>query len=126
MSFVELSHFYKNFAELYGAGINVGSTIDALKKNEPRAQKVQDLQIAGHNLKNGRSLYQSFRASHLVPVFDLPLVKAAEDSGRIVDVFKDLSTKHLETHRAIGKIRQGLVKPYLTFAVVLMFPGVPD
>lgn len=126
MSFADISHFYKNFAELYSAGIDAGGAIEALKKNEASPEKAQSLKIASHNLKNGRTLFQSLKASRLVPVFDLPIVKAAEESGRLVDIFKDLAQKHLDTHHAIGKIRQGLIKPYLTFVVVLMFPRVPD
>lgn len=125
MSFVELSRFYKNFYELYSAGIDVASVTESLEQRSTGHSK-RVLQIVSQSLRKGRSLYASFRAGQCVPVFDLPLVKAAEDSGRIVEVFKNLSQKHLDTHEYIKNIRASLVKPYFTFAVALMFPGITD
>lgn len=125
MSFAQLSLFYKNFAELYSAGIDVASTTEALQQRSS-GHDSQVLHSVSQNLRKGRSLHQSFRAAQCVPVNDLPLVKAAEDSGRIVDVFKNLSQKHSDTHESIKKIRLSLMKPYFTFAAALMFPGVTD
>ncbi len=125
MSFAQLSLFYKNFAELYSAGIDVASTTEALQQRSS-GNDSQVLYSVSQNLRKGRSLHQSFRTARCVPINDLPLVKAAEDSGRIVDVFKNLSQKHADTYESIKKIRQSLLKPYFTFAAALMFPGVPD
>ncbi len=125
MSFIELSQFYKNFYELYSAGVDVATTAESLEQRSSGHNK-RVMQIVSQSLRKGRSLYTSFRAGQCVPIFDLPLVKAAEDSGRIVEVFKNLSQKHLDTHEYIKKIRMSLVKPYFTFAVALMFPGVTD
>lgn len=124
MSFIELSHFYKNFAELFDAGIDATSAMETIKRNEKRSSAIHSIQLVCHNLKSGRSLYQSLKATGYVPIFDLPLVKAAEESGRIVDIFKTLSQKHLDTHHAISKTKMGLMKPYFTFVVAVMFPGV--
>lgn len=126
MSFFDLSQFYKNFAELYSAGIDAITTIETLKKTEKRIDKVHSMNLVIHNLKSGRSLFQSFKATSFVPVFDLPVVKAAEDSGRIVEVFKMIAQKHLDTYAAVKKIKSSLFKPYATLAVALMFPGVSD
>lgn len=125
MSFIELSQFYKNFYELYSAGIDSATAAESLEQRATGHNK-QVLKIVSQSLRKGRSLYTSFRAGQCVPVFDLPLVKAAEDSGRIVDVFKKISQKHLDTHEHIKKIRSSLIKPYFTFAVALMFPGITD
>ncbi|MBL7544377.1 MAG: type II secretion system F family protein [Bdellovibrionaceae bacterium] len=125
MSFANLSHFYRNFAELYSAGIDVASTVESLEKRSS-GHDAHLLKIASHNLRKGRSLHYSFKVAHCVPIFDLPLVKAAEDSGRVVDVFKNLSQKHLDTHESIKNIRGSLIKPFFTFTAALMFPGVTD
>lgn len=125
MSFARLSLFYKNFSELYSAGIDVASTIEALEQRSS-GHDSQILKTVGHNLRRGRSLHHSFKVAQCVPVNDLPLVKAAEDSGRIVDVFKNLAQKHNDTHEYIKKVRMSLLKPYFTLAVALMFPGVTD
>lgn len=125
MSFAQLSLFYKNFAELYSAGIDVASTAEALLQRTS-GHDAQVMHSVSQNLRKGRSLHQSFRAAQCVPVHDLPLVRAAEDSGRIVDVFKNLSQKHSDTHESIKKIRLSLMKPYFTFAAALMFPGITD
>lgn len=126
MSFIELSYFYKNFAELYSAGIDLASIVEALKKNQSHVEKSHRLQLVVHNLKNGRSLHQSFKNTQFVPVFDLPLVKAAEESGRLVEIFKNLSRKYNDTHEAVKKVRQSLFKPYFTLTAALLFPGIPD
>lgn len=125
MSFAQLSQFYKNFSELYSAGIDVAATTDALRQRSSGHDN-QVLHSVSQNLRKGRSLYQSFRAAQCVPVSDLPLVKAAEDSGRITDVFKNLAQKHWDTHEYIKAIRMSLIKPYLTFAAALMFPRFAD
>lgn len=122
-TFVKLSHFYKNFAELYSAGIDVASTMQTLSERADSAARIS-FQLVTSNLRKGRSLHQSFRSAQIVPINDLPLVKAAEDSGRIVDVFRSISQKHAETDASFKKLRLSLVKPYFTFAVALMFPGV--
>ncbi len=126
LSFSNLSLFYKNFSELYSAGIDVASTVESLKTSEKNVERNYSLQLVALNLKNGRSLYQSLKNTQYVPVYDLPIVKAAEDSGRIVDIFNNLAKKHLDTSESVKQIRQSLIKPFFTLAVALMFPGVPD
>jgi type IV pilus assembly protein PilC len=124
-AFIKLSHFYRSFAELYSAGIEVPAAMQTLSERENSRSSVA-FGLVVSNLRKGRSLFQSLKVAQLVPVNDLPLVKAAEDSGRVVDVFKSLSQKHADTDASFKKLRMSLVKPYFIFAVALMFPGVID
>jgi type IV pilus assembly protein PilC len=124
-TFIKLSQFYKNFSDLYSAGIDVASTVEALQKKAD-GDIGQALNLTVLNLRKGRTLHQSFKVTQLVPTQDIPIVKAAEDSGRIVDIFNSLSDKYKSIDIAVKQLRGSLIKPYFTFAVALMFTGIAD
>ncbi len=122
----ELSQFYRHFAELDQAGITYAKCFDLLKKNEKSADKILQMNFMIEHLKRGRSLSDGLKFVKLVPAFDIPLIKAAEDSGRIVEVLKNLSKKYDVADMAAKSIRSQLFKPYFTLVVALFVPTFPD
>lgn len=126
MSLEELSRFYSNLAELEHSGISPLQAFEALKKGERRSQRLLQFQYVLQQIKKGRSLSQSLAFVKLIPVADLPLVKAAEESGRLVETFKILAKKYSDLNQAIRQIRSQLIKPFATLVVALFVPLLPE
>ncbi len=126
MNFNELSRFYQNFASLDHAGITYLKTFETFKKNEHNADKAYKLQFLIEHLRKNRRLSEGLKFIKFVPVFDIPLIKAAEDSGKMGEVFKTLSAKYAEAAAAEKEIRGRMIQPVLTLVVALFVPSFPE
>ena len=126
MNFIQLSRFYHNFASLDQAGINYLKSFESFKKNEPDKDKAYKMQFMIEHLRKNRKLSEGFRYIKYVPVFDIPLIKAAEESGKLTEVFKALSKKYEETAAAQKEVMGRMIQPCLTLVVALFVPSFPD
>lgn len=77
-------------------------------------------------LRSGRTLAVSLQVSDLVPVFDIPLITAAEKAGNLQQVFDNLTRSYERQYEAEKKIRGGLWQPLFTLCVALFVPSLPD
>jgi type IV pilus assembly protein PilC len=126
MNFAELSQFYQNLASLDQAGINYLKAFESLKRGERNIERQTQFQFMINHLTRNRPLSEGFRHLKLTPVFDIPLIKAAEDSGRLVETFKTLSKKYADAHASEKEIRGKLLQPFFTLVVALFAPKFPD
>lgn len=126
LSFGELSRFYHNLATLDHAGLTYLKAFEGLKKTETNPGKQYKIQFMISHLSKNRSLSEGLKFIKYVPAFDIPLIKAAEQSGRLVEIFKSLSQKYNQTVIAEKEIRGRLVQPALTLMVALFVPSFPD
>ena len=126
MNFTELSRFYQNFASLDHAGITYLKTFETFKKNERDTDKAYKLQFLIEHLRKNRRLSDGLKFIKFVPVFDIPLIKAAEESGKMGEVFKTLSLKYAAAASAEKEIRGRMIQPVLTLVVALFVPSFPE
>lgn len=126
LTFSQLAHFYHNLAALDQAGLTYLKTFEGFKRTETNLDKLSQIQFMISHLSKNRTLSEGLRFSKYVPVFDIPLIKAAEDSGRLVEVFKSLSAKYNEAAISEKEIRGRMIHPAFTFIVALFVPSFPD
>lgn len=126
MSFVELSRFYHNLAALDHAGLTYLKAFEGFQRTEKDKERFFQYQFMIGHLKGNRPLATGLKFSKLIPVLDVPLLKAAEDSGRLVEILKTLSKKYNDAALAEKEIRSQLIQPYFTFIVALFVPAFPE
>lgn len=126
MTLHQLSLFYNNLSIMLNAGVGLADHFQTLAATEKNPEAKQKLRQVAERLKKGEEASVVFGRNRLVPVFDIPLIQAGEKSGRLVQVFKSLST-HYELGAAGEKsIRSGLNVPFFVFALALFVPSFPD
>lgn len=126
MNLSELSQFYKNLSELFGAGISFGSLFTTLQTNEKDHGRKVKLAYVREQTQKGRSLSEALAQSGLVPTNDNGLLRAGETAGNLQVVFENLSKNYAQAAQAENTIRSGLVKPFFTLAAALFIPKFPD
>jgi type II secretory pathway component PulF len=126
MTLKQLGIFYRNLSQMHQAGIDfisVFSTFLSTEKNTTQKGKLKKCLVY---LKSGRGLAQSLQASELIPIFDIPLLSAAEKAGNLQQVFENLARSYDRQFEAEKKIRSGLWQPLFTLCVALFVPSLPD
>lgn len=126
LNFSELSRFYHNLATMDSAGLTYLKVFENFQKTEKNADKSYKNQFMISHLTKNRPLSEGFKFIKYVPAFDIPLIKAAEQSGRLVEIFKTLSQKYADAVTAEKEIRSRLIQPFVTVMVALFVPSFPD
>ncbi len=126
LSFSQLSRFYNNLATLDQAGLTYLKAFEGFQRTEKDPDQLYKIQFMISHIQKNRPLSDGFKFIKYVPAFDIPLIKSAESSGRLVDVFKTLSKKYADSAAAEKDIRGQLVQPFITFVVALFVPSFPD
>lgn len=126
LNFSELGRFYSNLATMDDAGLTYLNVFESFKKTEKDPDQIYKIQFMISHLTKNRPLVEGLRYAKYVPVFDIPLIKAAEDSGRLVEVFRILSKKYNEAADSEKQVRGGLIQPGITLIVALFVPSFPD
>lgn len=126
LNFTKLSRFYHNLATLDQAGLTFLKAFEGFKRTEKDPDQIYKIQFMITHIEKNRPLSDGFKFIKYVPAFDIPLIKAAEGSGRLVEVFKTLSKKYSDAVQAEKEIRGQLIQPFITFVVALFVPSFPD
>jgi type IV pilus assembly protein PilC len=126
LNFAQLSRFYNNLATLDQAGLTYLKAFEGFKRTEKDPDQIYKIQFMISHIQKNRPLSDGFKFIKYVPAFDIPLIKAAEASGRLVEVFKILSKKYADAVVAEKEIRGQLIQPFITFIVALFVPSFPD
>ena len=117
---------YRQLAALLGAGIPAVSAIQQVARHPPSAGDRPRLLRAAQHIESGASLYEAFASERgWFPVFDLALLSAGEQSGRLVECCRTLAEHYFEQARQLGRFIASLLYPaFLLHLAVLVFP--PD
>lgn len=126
MTLRDVNFFYNQLAISYSAGISLLAFFETLleaEKNESQRTKIRSI-LAG--LKQGRSLADSLKPVAFVPLSDGPLIRAAEKSGKLSDIFKKLERKYDLAATAEKEVKQKLYLPGLLFIAATFVPSFPQ
>src|SRR5262245_20111142 len=123
----QLSHraaLYQQLGQLTSAGITLQAAIEMQQRNPPARSMRQGMSVIQHQLQAGSTFAGALMAAEQwVPGFDIALLHAGEESGRLPNCFQ-LLARHYET--AAQLLRQtlsGLAYPALLFHMaVFIFP----
>jgi type IV pilus assembly protein PilC len=120
------SEFYRELAALTAAGVPLIRALQEVQRRPPSRSYREPLETVVVRITQGSTLAEAFgRLGTWLPTFDLALVKAGEESGRLVECFRMLSQHYAESARqAESLIRQLAYPVFLFHFAVLIFP--PD
>jgi type IV pilus assembly protein PilC len=104
--------FYHQLQQLTSAGLGIVHTLDQLKRNSPSSRYRA---ATGHLLgliQNGQALGESMRAiPDWLPDFDITLIEAGEQSGRLDRCFRMLADYYVERAKVARRVIGALAYP---------------
>jgi type IV pilus assembly protein PilC len=121
--FAHRAAFYQQLGELVGAGFGLVPALNQLQRSPPDPSYRQPLQRLTEELAHGLSFSESLRRLRpWVPDFDVALLHAAEQSGRLDVCFRLLASYYSERARLARQLLADLAYPafLLHFALFIL------
>ena len=118
------SEFYRELAALAAAGVPLIRALQEVQRRPPSRSYRQPLGTVIASLNQGSTFTEAMSGlgDWLLP-FDLALIKAGEESGRLVECFRMLSQHYAEQARLMGALIGQLLYPAFIFHfAALIFP----
>lgn len=127
-----LSLICDRFAIILNVGVPIIKAVDMLASQMENKEVQEILKDVSKDVSMGRSLYASFAAKgDVFPVTFLESVKAGEESGNLIRVFRRLKEFYEKTSKTKQKVTSSLMYPLFTLVVaaivivVVMVVAVP-
>jgi len=104
--------FYHQLQQLTSAGLGIVNTLDQLQRNSPsRSYRVATAHLLAQ-IQRGQALGESMRAiPNWLPDFDITLIEAGEQSGRLDRCFRMLGDYYVERAKVARRVIGGLLYP---------------
>jgi type IV pilus assembly protein PilC len=104
--------FYHQLQQLTSAGLGIVNSLDQLQRNSPsRSYRVATGHLLGL-IQRGQALGESMRAiPNWLPDFDITLIEAGEQSGRLDRCFRMLADYYVERAKVARKVIGALAYP---------------
>lgn len=120
------SEFHRELAALLGAGVPVLQALQHLRRHPPDASFRPRLTRVIQQIEGGVTFTEALAAQPgWIPLFDLALIRAGEQSGRLVETCRILAEHYTDRARLISNFLAKLLYPIFLFHfAVLIFP--PD
>jgi type II secretory pathway component PulF len=110
------SEFYHQLGALTAAGISVLNALESIRRAPPASSFRPLLSRLIHHLQQGATLSESFSTlGRWMPSFDIALVRAGENSGRLDAVFRLLAGYYHERSQLIRSVIADLLYPIFLF-----------
>ena len=128
--FTQRAELYHQLNQLTAAGIPIVRALEQIKRNPPAPSFHEPLQRLLDELAKGATLAESLQALDWLPAFDLALITAGEQSGRLDTCFRMLADYYNDRARVIKQVIAQLIYPVglihfaaFIFLIVLPFAG---
>jgi len=125
---VQRAELYQQLNQFTTAGIPILRALEQLERQPPAAAYRKPLQRLLGELGKGATLAEALRQLDWLPAFDLALIGAGEQSGRLDTCFRTLTDYYNERARLIQQVISQLIYPVLLihfaafiFLIVLPF-----
>jgi len=104
--------FYHQLQQLTSAGLGIVNTLEQLQRNSPsRSYRVATGHLLGF-IQRGQALGESMRAiPNWLPDFDITLIEAGEQSGRLDRCFRMLGDYYVERAKVARRVIGSLLYP---------------
>jgi type II secretory pathway component PulF len=118
------AELYRQLASLLSAGVSILQALEMLRKNPPSRAFMQPLAHVQVQLGQGYSISESIRLQKdWLPPFDLALLQAGEESGRLPECCRLLAGYYEERAQLARQIIGALLYPlFLAHFALLVFP----
>jgi type II secretory pathway component PulF len=116
--------FYHQLAQLTGAGLGLIRSLDQLKSNPPDRSYRAPITQALEQIADGCTFTEAMqRCNHWLPAFDLALLQAGEQSGRLDACFRLLADYYTDRARLARQVIGDLAYPaFLLHFAIFIFP----
>jgi type IV pilus assembly protein PilC len=126
--FTQRAEFYHQLAQCTSAGIGVIRALEQVKANPPARSFREPLEHLLNELAKGATLAESLQQQAWLPPFDVALIGAGEQTGRLDSCFHMLADYYNDRARIIKQVISQLIYPVglihfaaLVFLIVLPF-----
>jgi type II secretory pathway component PulF len=126
--FTQRAELFQQLAQFTSAGIPLIRALEQIKRSPPARSFHKPLQRLLDELARGATLAESLQSLDWLPAFDLALIGAGEQSGRLDTCFRLLADYYNDRARVIQQVISQLVYPVglihfaaLIFLIVLPF-----
>ena len=126
--FTQRAELFHQLAQFTSAGIPIVQALEQIKRSPPAASFRAPLQRLLDELVKGATLAESLQSLNWLPAFDLALIGAGEQSGRLDICFRLLADYYNDRARVIKQVISQLIYPVglihlaaLIFLIVLPF-----
>jgi type II secretory pathway component PulF len=117
------SEFYHQLAQLTAAGIGIPAALGQLARHPPSRSYRRPLQLAVAQLSEGATFTESLQQGDWLPEFDLALLHAGEQSGRLDACFRVLADHYADRARIGRQVIADLLYPLFLFHfAIFIFP----
>ena len=117
------AEFYRQLAQYTAAGIGLPAALDQLRQHPPARSYIRSIEQLQQQLAEGYTLTESLqRLGSWLPAFDVALLHAGEQSGRLDACFRLLADYYDDRARMARQIISDLLYPafLLHFAVFIL------
>lgn len=117
------AEFYHQLAALTSAGVRITSALEMLRNSPPDPSARFWLRSVSQRIEEGATFVEGMRAIRQLPNFDLALMEAGENSGRLDTCFRFLSEYYRERARLARQILADLAYPlFILHLAILILP----
>ena len=126
--FVQRAELYQQLNQLTSAGIPIVRALEQIERRPPAPAYHKPLQHLLNEIAKGATLAESLQRLDWLPAFDLALIGAGEQSGRLDACFRMLADYYNDRARVIRQVISQLIYPVglvhmaaFVFLIVLPF-----
>jgi type IV pilus assembly protein PilC len=125
--FVQRAELYHQLNQLTSAGIPIVRALEQIERRPPAAAYHKPLQHLLNEIAKGATLSESLRRLDWLPAFDLALIGAGEQSGRLDACFRMLADYYNDRARVVRQVISQLIYPVglVHMAVFIFFIVLP-
>jgi type II secretory pathway component PulF len=123
---IQRSELYHQLGTLISAGISLPQALETMQRNPPSRSFREPLRQLNSHLSNGCTFTVAVeRLGNWIPSFDLALVQAGEQSGRLDACFKLLAIYYRERAQMARQVISDLLYPVFVFHfAIFLFPFI--
>lgn len=126
MNLRKLPAFYKNVSVMANVGITLDSIFLNLSKTESDIVHREQLKLISASLKFGKNLAGTFEKIKILPDYDIELLRASVEMGRIPQVTKALAQNYEELNKSLGEIKGKMFNPVFTIILAVLLGSFGD
>ncbi len=118
------SELHQQLAQLTGAGVTLLSALELLERNPPGRLDREPLRRLQQSIRQGSTLTEALRGTgRWLPAFDIALVHAGEQSGRLPECFRLLAGHYAERAQLLRQVLGDLAYPlFVLHLAVFLLP----
>ena len=123
---VQRAELYHQLQQLTAAGLPLLQALATLQRAPPAREFRQPLQRLIDEVSAGSSFSEALRAQgRWLPAFDIALIQAGEQSGRLPECFKLLADYYQDAARLMRQVLSGLGYPLFLFHFAIFIGPIP-